>query len=65
MRGVLPAGVAELGELEPARGCLFILGGRVISVLALRALHRDDFAHGIGLLFLTWPATSAGKQLAR
>jgi hypothetical protein len=60
--GVLAACVAELGELEAAGGRLLVLGGRVVAVLALGALEGDDLAHGS--LLLSWPATSAGKQLA-
>jgi len=43
--GVLAAGVAELGEFEAASRGLLVLGCRVVSVLALRALKSDDFAH--------------------
>ena len=58
---VLPAGVAELRELEAAGGRLLVLRGGVVPVLAIRALQCDDLAHLVNLL-LTWPATSAGKQ---
>ncbi len=61
---VLAAGIAELRELETAGGRLLVLRGGVVPVLALRALQCDDFAHLVNLL-LTWPATSAGKQLVR
>jgi len=59
---MLAAGVAELRELEPAGGGLLVLGGRIVPVLAIRTLEGDDLAHGVDLL--SWPATSAGKQLA-
>ena len=64
MRRVLAAGVAELRELEAPGGRLLILGGGIVPVFALRALQCDDLAHWVSLL-LTWPATSAGKQLAQ
>jgi hypothetical protein len=58
---VLAARVAKLGELEAAGGRLFVLGGGVVAVLALRALQGNDLAHG-GKSSLVWPATSAGEQ---
>ena len=42
---VLAAELAELRELQTARGRLLVLGSRVVPVLALRALQRNDFAH--------------------
>src|SRR5215469_1382118 len=57
---VLAARVAKLGELETSSRGLLVLGGRVVPVLAHRTLQADDLAH---TLLLTWPATSAGKQL--
>jgi hypothetical protein len=57
---MLSAGVAELGELETSSRSFLVLGGRVVPVLAYRTLQADDLAH---TLLLTWPATSAGKQL--
>jgi hypothetical protein len=68
---VLAAGVAELRELEPPGGGLLVLGGRVVAVLAIRALEGNDLAHWVVLLVhrLTspgiWPATSADKQLVQ
>jgi hypothetical protein len=50
MRRVLAAGIAELGELEPAGGRLLVLGGGVVPVLALRTLQGDDLAHWFVLL---------------
>ena len=64
MSRVLAAGVAELRELQTARGRLLVLRGGVVPVLAIRALEGDDLAHCC-LLLLTWPATSAGKQRIR
>ena len=58
---VLAAGIAELRELKPARGRLLVLRRRVVPVLARRTLQGNYFAHC--LLLLSWPATSAGKQL--
>ena len=49
--GVLAARVAELGELETARGGLLVLGGGVVPVLANRALQGDDLAHDVLLKF--------------
>ena len=45
VRRVLAAGIAELAELEPARGGLLVLGRRVVAVLAIGALQCDDLAH--------------------
>jgi hypothetical protein len=45
MRGMLPAELAELREFQTARGRLLVLGGRVVPVLALRALQGNDLAH--------------------
>jgi hypothetical protein len=42
---VLAAAIAELGELEAARGRLLVLRGRVIALFALSALQCDDFPH--------------------
>ena len=56
---VLAAGVAELRELQTASSRLLVLRGRVVPVLAIRALEGNDLAH-CGLLLLTWPATSTG-----
>ena len=61
VRRVLAARVAEFGELQPSSGCLLVLGGGVVPVLALRTLQGDDLAHDTS--FPMWPATSAGKQL--
>ena len=43
--GVLAARIAKLGELETARGGLLVLGGRIVPVLAHRALQGYDLAH--------------------
>ena len=59
---VLAARIAKLRELQTTRGRLLVLRRRVVPVLAGRALQGNDFAHDVVLL--TWPATSAGKQLA-
>ena len=42
---VLAAGIAELRELKPACGRLFVLRRRVVPVLALGALQCNNFAH--------------------
>jgi len=49
---VLAAGVAELGELQPASGRLLVLGGGVVPVLASRTLQGDDLAHWLVLLYI-------------
>jgi hypothetical protein len=45
MTRVLAACVAKFLRLQPVGMFLPILGGRVIPVLAIVALQRDDFAH--------------------
>jgi hypothetical protein len=45
MRLVLAAAVTELLELQAARGRLFVLRRRVIPLLALSALQRNNFPH--------------------
>jgi hypothetical protein len=42
---VLAAAVTELLELETAGGRLFVLGRRVVPLLALSALQCDNFPH--------------------
>jgi hypothetical protein len=42
---MLPAGVAELRELEATGGRLLVLRGGVVPVLAIRALKSNDLAH--------------------
>jgi hypothetical protein len=60
---VLPAGVAELGELETTGGGLLVLGGGVVPVLALGALQSDNFTHcGYFLSFIV--ASHFGWQAA-
>jgi hypothetical protein len=45
MRLVFAALAAKLLHLQPFRCGLLVLGARVVSVLALRALKRNDFPH--------------------
>jgi hypothetical protein len=45
MRLVLAAAVTELLELQTAGGRLFVLRSRVIPLLALSALQRNNFPH--------------------
>ena len=45
MRGVLPAAITKLRELETASGRLLILRRRVIALLTLAALQCDNFTH--------------------
>src|SRR3954463_5507118 len=47
--GVLAAGGAELGELEPVGVVAPVLLGDVVAVLAHRARHRDLRSHVLGL----------------
>jgi hypothetical protein len=42
---MLPAGVAELRELQTASGRLLVLRGGIVPVLAIRALKSNDLAH--------------------
>ena len=61
MRRVLPARVAKLGELQPSRGCLLVLGRRIVPVLAIRTLQGNDLAHDY---FLSSLASHLGWQAA-
>jgi hypothetical protein len=45
VRGMLTATIAELRELKPAGGRLFVLRGRVIALLAFRTLKGNYFTH--------------------
>ena len=45
MRGVAPTRLTKLLRLQPVGMLLAILARRVISILALVALQRDDFSH--------------------
>lgn len=62
MRRVLAARIAELRKLQATSRRPLVLGCRIVPVLAIGALKRNDLAHNVVLL--SWPATSAGKQLA-
>ena len=42
---MLAARIAKLGELQPARGRLLVLGRRIVPVLALRTLQGNNLAH--------------------
>ena len=42
---MLTAAIAELRELKPASGRLFVLRGRVIALLTFRALKGNYFTH--------------------
>jgi hypothetical protein len=42
---MLAAAIAELRELKPAGGRLFVLRGRVIALLAFRTLKGNYFTH--------------------
>jgi hypothetical protein len=44
VRGVLAAAATELFELQPFRGRLPVLGGRIIPVFAITALQRHNFS---------------------
>jgi hypothetical protein len=45
VRGMLTAAIAELRELQPASGRLFVLRGRVIALFACRTLQSNYFTH--------------------
>jgi hypothetical protein len=45
VRLVLAATIAELLELQTARGRLLVLGRRVVPLFALSALQCDNFPH--------------------
>ena len=45
MRSVLAAELAELVHLDATCGRLLVLGRRVVPVLAITALQRNDFSH--------------------
>jgi hypothetical protein len=49
VRRVLAAALAKLAELKPARGRLFVFGGRVVALFALAALQCDDLSHDANL----------------
>jgi hypothetical protein len=44
--GVLPARVAELFGLHPVGMLFLVFRRRVIPILTIVALQRDDFSHG-------------------
>ena len=44
MARVFAAALTELAELQPVRGRLTVLGGGVVPLFALRALHGHDFS---------------------
>jgi hypothetical protein len=50
MTGVLAARIAKLLGLHPVGVLLPILGGRIVSVFAIVALQRYDFAHNCSFL---------------
>jgi hypothetical protein len=60
---VLPANFAELRHFQTAGRRLLVLGGRVVTVLAIRTLQGNDFAHGE--YFLSSLASHLGWQAAR
>ena len=45
VRGVLPAAITKLLELEAARGRLLVLRRRVVALLALATLQCNNFPH--------------------
>ena len=45
MSGLLAAGVAKLLGLQPLGVLLLVLGGGVITILAVTTLQRNDFPH--------------------
>ena len=61
MRRVLPAALAKLRELQTASGRLLVLRRRVIALLALGTLQRDDFPHCVSLNPLRSSKPRAGR----
>jgi hypothetical protein len=55
MARVFTARIAELLRLHAFRMLLLVLRGRVVAVLAIRALQRDDFSHDL-IPFCFWLA---------
>ena len=41
---MLPATLAEFLHLQPVRSGLPILGGRIVPLFAITALHRNNFS---------------------
>jgi hypothetical protein len=44
VRRVLPAPLAELPDLQPVRGRLPVLRGRIVPLFAITALQRNDLS---------------------
>src|SRR5271167_3708080 len=44
MRRMLPATLTEFLQLQPVRSSLPILGGRIVPLFAITALHRNNFS---------------------
>src|SRR5262249_16645516 len=44
VRRVLPATLAKLLHLDPVRSCLPVFRGRVVALLAITALNRNNFS---------------------
>jgi len=58
MPGVFPARIAELRRLEPVLMLLPVLGRRVVPVLTIVALQRNDLSHGRLLAYSMISATA-------
>jgi hypothetical protein len=68
MRRVFAARPAEFVELQPARRGLLVLGGRVIAILAITALQRNNLSrHFVNPFRLprSWVPRSLVRVLAR
>src|SRR5271167_2404684 len=44
MRRMLPATLTEFLQFQPVRSSLPILGGRIVPLFAITALHRNNFS---------------------
>jgi hypothetical protein len=62
--GVLAARIAKLPCLDAFRVFLLVLGRRVVAVLAIAALQRNDFSHDLNPS-LTQPSSREGKSVTR
>ena len=56
---------AKLLQLQPFRGGLLVLGGRIIPVLTFRALERDDFPRHCKLPFFVLLCPHDSSRTAR
>jgi hypothetical protein len=62
--GVLATRIAKLPRLHAFGVLLLVLGRRVVAVLAIAALQRNDFSHDL-IPSLTQPSIREGKSVTR